>query len=101
MRETWSICAARGVDMAKYQRDLDMFYKPAWLGAVAFLLYFRTHPLERKIMTAHTGEEELKRIYRDVLAEGKRLDVRMPHFAALEPYVDAFQQPTPVGMRRA
>ena len=42
-------------------------------------------------MTAHTGEEELKRIYCDVLAEGKRLGVAMPHFAALEPYVDAFR----------
>jgi 2-dehydropantoate 2-reductase len=70
-------------------------------GAVAFLIYFRTYPLERKIMSAHTGEEELKRIYHDVLAEGRRLGVRMPHFAALEPYVDTFQQPTPVGATRA
>jgi 2-dehydropantoate 2-reductase len=96
MRETFKICAARGVDMTKYQQDFAMFYQPAWLGAVAFRLFFRSHPLEKRIMTAHTGEEELKRIYHDVLSEGKRLGVDMAHFAALAAHVDAYHKITAV-----
>ena len=76
--------------VVQYQSELAMFYQPAWLGAVAFVLYFRSHTLERRIMTGHTGEEELKRIYHDVLKEAVRLGVDVPRFAALEPSVDAF-----------
>lgn len=92
MQETWKICEARGVDMSKYRKDLSMFYMPSWIGAAAFRLYFRSHLLERKIMTSHTGEEELKRIYHDVLSEGVRLNVDTPHFAALAGYVDSYHQ---------
>ncbi len=87
MRETWKICEARGVYLKDYAQESNMFYWPSWMSASLFRLYFRTHALERRIMTAHTGVEELQQIYNDVLAEGQRLHINMPHFAALNPYV--------------
>ncbi|HVU10552.1 MAG TPA: 2-dehydropantoate 2-reductase N-terminal domain-containing protein [Phototrophicaceae bacterium] len=90
MRETWQICAARGIDLKIYERENAVYYQPAWFAAGLFKLYFRMHPLERRIMSAHTGVEELKRIYDDTLAEGKRLGVETPHFSALKPRVEAY-----------
>jgi len=41
-------------------------------------------------MERHTGREELRRIYLDVLQTGRELEVEMPVLAPLAPYVENF-----------
>jgi 2-dehydropantoate 2-reductase len=86
-REALAVCAARGVAVAAFA-DTKAFSQPAWLGAAAVWLMMRTNKPARKIMETHTAVDELQAIYRDVLTTGAQLGTGMPHFRALQPYVE-------------
>jgi hypothetical protein len=68
--------------------DAQAFYQPAWLGAVAVWLMMKTNKPARKIMETHTAIDELQEIYRDVLKTGEALGIAMPHYHALQGYVE-------------
>jgi 2-dehydropantoate 2-reductase len=87
-REALAVCAARGVDVRAYA-DAQAFTQPAWLGAAALWLMMRTNRPARQIMETHTAVDELQVIYRDVFQMGVVLSVAMPHYRALQPYVDS------------
>ena len=84
-REALEVCRARGVDAFE---DTRSFYLPVWLAAVGVWYMMKTNLPARKIMETQTAVDELQVIYRDVLKLGEALNVPMPHFKSLEPYVD-------------
>ncbi len=86
-RETLAVCEARGVDVRAFE-DAKAFYQPAWLGAAAFWLIMKTNPLARKIVETHTAIDELQHMCRDLLQTGQQLNISMPHYESLQPYVE-------------
>ncbi len=52
--------------------------------------FYATNLPARKILERHTGVEELKRIFGDVVATGRRLGVALPRLTELEPAVEAW-----------
>ncbi len=86
-REALAVCKARGVDVMGFE-DAKSFYQPAWLGAMAIWLMMKTNAPARRIMETHTAVDELQEIYRDVLKTGQALHIAMPHYLALQDYVE-------------
>ncbi len=86
-RDALAVCTARGVDVRAFE-DAQAFYQPAWLGAVAVWLMMKTNKPARKIMETHTAIDELQEIYWDVLKTGEALGIAMPHYHALQGYVE-------------
>jgi 2-dehydropantoate 2-reductase len=86
-REALAVCAARGVDVKAYE-DAQAFYQQAWLGAAAVWFMMKTNEPARKIMETHTAVDELQRMYSDLLKTGEVLNVPMPLYKSLEPFVD-------------
>jgi len=86
-RETLAVCEARGVDVKAFE-DAKAFYQPAWLGASAFWIMMKTNLPARKIVETHAAIDELQVMVRDVLKSGEELKISMPHYLALQKYVD-------------
>jgi len=86
-RETLAVCEARGVNVKSFE-DAGAFYQPAWLGASAFWLIMKTNLPARKIVETHTAVDELQVMYHDLLQSGEELKIPMPHYLALQEYVD-------------
>ena len=86
-REALAVCTARGVDVHAFT-DAGPFYLPAWLGATAFWFMMKTNVPARKIVETHTAIDELQRMYRDVLKTGTDCHIPMPHYQAMQQYVD-------------
>jgi 2-dehydropantoate 2-reductase len=86
-REALAVCQARGVDVRSFD-DAGAFYQNAWLGAAAVWMMMKTNRPARKIMETHTAVDELQRMYQDVLQTGLALNVPMPHYQALQGYVE-------------
>ena len=89
VRDALDVCRARGVEVDKVP-DAQAFYAPAEMVAAGIQQFYAMSVPARRILDRHTGVEELKRIYHDVLATGVELGVAMPRFAALAPVVDAW-----------
>lgn len=88
-REALEVCRARGVAVERIP-DAATFYAPAEAVAVVIHDFYATNLPARRILERHTGVEELKRIYTDVVATGQQLGVAMPRLTALGPAVDAW-----------
>jgi 2-dehydropantoate 2-reductase len=88
-REALEICRARGVAVDAIP-DAATFYAPAAPVAVHIHDFYATNLPARKILERHTGVEELKRIFGDVVATGRRLGVALPRLTELEPAVEAW-----------
>lgn len=86
-REALTVCEARGVDTRAYE-DARSFYQSAWLGGLAVWLMMKTNKPARKIMETHTALDELQHMYHDMLTSAKALNVAMPIYESLQPYVD-------------
>ena len=89
VRDALAVVAARGVDPGSVP-DVQMFFAPEREVAEGIRVLYASDPAARKIMERHTGREELRRIYRDVLNTGRELGVTMPTLEPLEPFVEAF-----------
>jgi 2-dehydropantoate 2-reductase len=88
-REALETCRARGVAVEQIP-DAATFFAPAAAVAAGIHDFYATNLPARKILERHTGVEELKRIYGDVVATGQRLGVVMPRLIALGPAVEAW-----------
>ena len=86
-RETLAICEARGVDVKAFE-DARAFYQSAWLGATAFWFFMKTNLPARKIVETHTAIDELQVMVRDILKSGEKMKIPMPHYIALQKFVD-------------
>ena len=99
-REALEVCRARGVDVDEIP-DAATFYAPAAAVAVGVHDFYTTNLPARRILERHTGVEELKRIYRDVVATGRGLGVEMPRLTGLGPAVEAWTGATRESARPA
>lgn len=88
-REALDICRVRGVDVERIP-DAATFFAPADAVAIGIHDFYATNLPARRILERHTGVEELKRIYADVVATGERLGVATPMLAELGPAVAAW-----------
>lgn len=88
-REALEVCRARGVDIDAVP-DAQTFYAPAGAVAVGVHDFYTTNLPARRILERHTGVDELKRIYGDVVATGRELGVAMPRLTGLGPAVEAW-----------
>ena len=70
--------------------DAQAFYAPADMVAAGLQHFYAMSVPARRILERHTGVEELKRIYRDVVSTGLELGVTMPRLLALGPVVEAW-----------
>ena len=94
VRDGLEVCRARGIDVDA-QPDAQAFYAPADLVAAGIQHFYAMSLPARRILDRHTGVEELKRIYGDVVATGRELGVTMPRLEALEPIVQAWDGTVP------
>jgi len=85
-REALDICRVRGVDVARIPAAAT-FFAPAEAVAVGIHDFYTTNLPARRILERHTGVDELKRIYADVMATGQQLGVAMPRLTELGPAV--------------
>lgn len=88
-REALEVCRARGVAVERIP-DAATFFAPAEAVAAGIHDFYATNLPARRILERHTGVEELRRIYADVVATGERLGVAMPRLTALRPAVEAW-----------
>ena len=88
-REALEVCRARGVAVEAIP-DAATFYAPASAVAVGIHDFYASNLPARRILERHTGVEELKRIYADVVATGRQLGVPMPRLTELGSAVDAW-----------
>jgi 2-dehydropantoate 2-reductase len=88
-REALDICRLRGVDVERI-RDAATFFAPADAVAIGIHDFYTTNLPARRILERHTGAEELKRIYADVVATGAQLGVATPRLTELGPAVAAW-----------
>lgn len=89
VRDALEVCRARGADVDGVP-DAQAFYAPAEMVAAGIRHFYAMSVPARRILDRHTGVEELKRIYRDVVSTGRELGVTMPRLIALEPIVEAW-----------
>ena len=95
-REALEVCRARGVAVEQIP-DAATFYAPAQAVAVVIHDFYATNLPARRILERHTGVDELKRIYADVMATGQRLGVSMPRLTELGPAVEAWAEGSAIG----
>jgi 2-dehydropantoate 2-reductase len=88
-REALEICRARGVPIERIP-DAATFFAPADAVAIGIHDFYATNLPARRILERHTGVEELKRIYADVMATARQLGMDMPRLGALGPVVEAW-----------
>lgn len=106
VRDGLEVCRARGIDVDAVP-DAQAFYAPAEMVAAGIQHFYAMSPPARRILDRHTGVQELKRIYGDVVATGLDLGVTMPRLLALGPSVEAWDGTVPgrtpalVGAERA
>jgi ketopantoate reductase len=86
-REALGVCEARGVDTHAFE-DAKSFYASALIGAAAVWFMMKTNGPARKIMERHTAVDELQRMYHDLLSTAEELNVAMPVYKSLQPFVD-------------
>jgi 2-dehydropantoate 2-reductase len=86
IREGYSVCRARGVNPGRFF-PANLFYLPRFLLMPLLKRSYSEEMLE--VMEGHMkhGFDELKKQYLDVLHDGKRHGVAMPHWASFEKHV--------------
>jgi 2-dehydropantoate 2-reductase len=82
MRELVPLLAARSVDLKDQSSNLAPFRLPTWLlGPIMGLAPKLLAPV-RVLLDSHSNIEELRSTCRDVLAEARRLGVKLPRLEA-------------------
>lgn len=92
VREALAVCRARGIQLWRLP-EIFIGYLPAWI-----LVPFMKRRMKRRLPTeialpilaghvAHAADE-MRIMYEDVLKEGERLGVAMPHFQGFQAYVE-------------
>ena len=89
VRDALAVVRARGVDVGALP-DAQMFAAPEQMVAQGIKDLYEADRAARRIMERHTGGEELKRIYADVVATGRELGVGMPVLEPLGSFVDRY-----------
>ncbi|HYC07515.1 MAG TPA: 2-dehydropantoate 2-reductase N-terminal domain-containing protein [Candidatus Binatia bacterium] len=89
VRDALAVVQARGISV-EAAPDAQVFFAPADMVAAGIREQYQVDLAARKIMTRHTGREELGRIFGDVLATARALGVSTPVLDRLEPAVDAY-----------
>jgi ketopantoate reductase len=87
-RETMAVCRARGVNLLRLPNIL-LLYLPLWLLVPATKRAYRSESA-RLVYEGHTAHaaDEMLIMYHEVLAEGERLGVQMPHFRGFKTDVE-------------
>ena len=88
LRESLEVCRARGINpMSIPENRLD--YLPLFLLVPVTKRLFRSEEA-RLGLEGHAGHaaDEMQFIYHEVLAEGERLGVKMPHLRGFQEYVE-------------
>lgn len=88
LRESLEVCRARGINpMSVPENRLD--YLPLFLLVPLTRRLFQSEEA-RLGLEGHAGHaaDELQAIYHEVLAEGERLGVKMPHLRGFQEYVE-------------
>ena len=101
-REGLDVCRARGLDVRhSAPANLRLFYMPTVLTVPLGRLQYGL-PAIRQFFdeTIAHGMAEIAAQYFDVVSEGRRLEVPMPHLEALEPYIRNTARRTQVFARR-
>jgi 2-dehydropantoate 2-reductase len=88
VRDALAVVRARGIDVDA-QPDAQMFAAPEQIVAQGIKGLYEADRAARRIMGRHTGGEELRRIYFDVLDTGRELGVGMPALESLRSFVEA------------
>jgi 2-dehydropantoate 2-reductase len=88
-REALEICRERGAAVEQIP-DAATFFAPAAAVAVGIHDFYVSNLPARRILERHTDVEELKRIYADVVATGRRLGQPMPRLTELGAAVEAW-----------
>jgi 2-dehydropantoate 2-reductase len=85
-REALAVVRARGVDLDRYPDARSVLNTPAWVASLAVAYTMRCTERGRRLLRAShfdDSPEEMKRFYFDVLNEGERNGVAMPHLSTL------------------
>jgi 2-dehydropantoate 2-reductase len=90
VRDALEVVRAREVETVNVP-DAQMWAAPEGTVAEGIKGLYETDLGPRRIMERHTGGEELKRIYTDVVATGRDLKVDMPVLEPLASYVEALR----------
>jgi 2-dehydropantoate 2-reductase len=88
VRDGLAVVRARGVDVDA-QPDAQMFGASERIVAEGIKELYEADRAARRIMERHTGGEELRRIYFDVLVTGHDLGVEVPVLDSLRRFVEA------------
>jgi 2-dehydropantoate 2-reductase len=86
-REALDVCKARGVDTLTFV-DAKPFYMNALFGAAAVWFMMKGNAPARKIMESHSAVDELQKMYYDLLETADDLEIKMPVYTSLKPFVD-------------
>ena len=89
VRDALEVVRARGVDIDTLP-DAQMFAAPEQMVAQGIKDLYEADRAARRIMQRHTGGEELKRIYADVVATGRELGVDMPVLEPLGSFIETY-----------
>ena len=89
VRDALAVVRARRVNVDALP-DAEMFAAPEQMVAQGIKDLYEADRAARQIMQRHTGGEELKRIYADVVATGRGLGVDMPVLEPLGSFVESY-----------
>ena len=89
VRDALAVVRARGVNVDALP-EAQMFAAPEQIVAQGIKDLYEADRAARRIMQRHTGGEELKRIYADVVATGRELGVDMPVLEPLGSFIETY-----------
>ena len=93
VREGEAVCRARGIHLLQLSNIRPLYLPTLLIVPVIKKVYQREET--RLVFEGHAAhaDDEMRTIYHDVLAEGERLGVEMPHFRGFQAYVDRVTTP--------
>lgn len=92
-REGLDVCRARGINPMSLS-NIRLLYLPMFI-IVPFTKRAYQGEVARIVLEGHVAHagDEMQVIYHEVLADGERLGVKMPHFEGFKEYVERFHTP--------
>jgi 2-dehydropantoate 2-reductase len=92
-REGLDVCRARGINPMSLS-NIRLLYLPLFI-IVPFTKRAYQSEEARLVFEGHAAHahDEMQVIYHEVLAEGERLGVKMPHFQGFKEYVEQLKEP--------
>ena len=95
-REGLAVCRARGINLMSLS-NIRLIYLPMFI-VVPFTKRAYKSEEARLVFEGHAAHagDEMQVIYHEVLADGERLGVKMPHFERFKEYVERLEAPVTV-----